>query len=146
MLISIKNVLNKKDIAAIRQSLKQTNWQSGSLSAGSQATKVKANEQYEGGDLQIESSFGSQSIKLKAGDMVLYPSSSLHQVTNVTRGTRLASFFWLQSMVSVSEKRTLLYDLDQSIQALTLTAASDDANLARLTGIYHNLIRQWAVV
>lgn len=103
-------------------------------------------DEYEGGELTIDSNYGAQAVKLAAGDMVLYPSSSLHQVTPVTRGTRLASFFWLQSMVCDGEKRALLYDLDQSIQALAVAAGSDDDNLSRLTGVYHNLIRQWAVV
>lgn len=227
MLISIPNVLGKDEVSAIKKSLKAAKLQPGSLKAGTQAIKVKANEQldeqsglakelanqvtnavscnptfisaalpvkiypprfncyrggghygthidnalmplpggnemiradlsatlllsepdeYEGGELTIDSSFGAQAVKLAAGDMVLYPSSSLHQVTPVTKGTRWASFFWLQSMVCDGEKRALLYDLDQSIQALTQTAKNGDENLSRLTGVYHNLIRQWAVV
>ncbi|MBR0566721.1 Fe2+-dependent dioxygenase [Azoarcus sp. L1K30] len=101
-------------------------------------------DEYEGGELQIEGPFGIQSVKLAAGDMVLYPSSSLHQVTPVTRGERLASFFWIQSMVQGEEDRTLLYDLDQAIQALTRSCA-DDPELVRLTRVYHNLLRRWAV-
>lgn len=101
-------------------------------------------EEYDGGELEIESAFGVQTVKLDAGDMVLYPSSSLHRVTPVTRGARIASFFWIQSMVSDEGERTLLFDLDQSIQALTPLVAADDERLLRLTGVYHNLLRRWA--
>lgn len=100
-------------------------------------------EEYEGGELVIEDTYGSHSVKLAAGDLVLYPSTSLHRVTPVTRGRRLASFFWLQSLVRSDEQRTLLYELDQSIQ--TLAARQQDApELISLTGVYHNLVRQWA--
>lgn len=102
-------------------------------------------DEYDGGELQIEGPFGVQSVKLEAGDMVLYPSSSLHQVTPVTRGARIASFFWIQSMVQSEGDRTLLYDLDQAIQGLTPNCAADDEHLLRLTGVYHNLLRRWAV-
>ena len=99
---------------------------------------------YEGGELQIEGPFGVQSVKLPAGDMVLYPSSSLHRVTPVTRGARVASFFWIESLVPDESERTLLFDLDQSIQALGATLPADDPKLLKLTGVYHNLIRRWA--
>ncbi len=102
-------------------------------------------DEYDGGELEIESAFGVQAVKLEAGDMVLYPSSSLHRVTPVTRGARIASFFWIQSMVSDEGQRTLLFDLDQSIQALTPLVAADDERLLKLTGVYHNLLRRWAV-
>lgn len=102
-------------------------------------------DEYEGGELQIESPFGIQSVKLEAGDMVLYPSSSLHQVTPVTKGARIASFFWIQSMVQSETDRTMLYDLDMSIQELTaLDEGRNPAALVKLTGIYHNLLRRWA--
>lgn len=101
-------------------------------------------EEYDGGELEIESAFGVQSVKLEAGDMVLYPSSSLHRVAPVTRGARIASFFWIQSMVGDEGRRTLLFDLDQSIQALTPLVAADDDRLLKLTGVYHNLLRCWA--
>lgn len=101
-------------------------------------------DEYDGGELQIEGPFGVQAVKLEAGDMVLYPSSSLHQVTPVTRGARIASFFWIQSMVQNEGDRTLLYDLDQAIQGLTPCCAPDDDHLLRLTGVYHNLLRRWA--
>ncbi len=100
-------------------------------------------DEYEGGELVIEDTYGSQSVKLAAGDMVVYPSSSLHRVTPVTRGRRLASFFWLQSMVSSDEKRAILFDMDMAIQSLRSQIA-DSAEIVQLTGVYHNLIRQWA--
>ncbi|UCV20045.1 Fe2+-dependent dioxygenase [Ferribacterium limneticum] len=102
-------------------------------------------DEYEGGELQVEGPFGIQSAKLAAGDMVLYPSSSLHCVTPVTEGARVASFFWIQSMVQNDSSRVLLFDLDQSIQGITPALAADDPRLLKLTGVYHNLLRQWAV-
>ena len=101
-------------------------------------------DEYEGGELEIEGPFGIQSVKLPAGDMVLYPSSSLHRVTPVTRGARVASFFWIQSHVPDEGARTLLYDLDRAIQGLTPDLAADDTRLVGLTGVYHNLLRRWA--
>lgn len=102
-------------------------------------------EEYDGGELQIEGPFGIQAVKLAAGDMVLYPSSSLHQVTPVTRGARIASFMWIQSMVQNDSARTLLFDLDQAIQGFTGTVPADDPRLLKLTAVYHNLLRLWAV-
>lgn len=101
-------------------------------------------EDYEGGELVIEDNYGAQEIKLSAGDMVLYPSTSLHHVTPVTRGARISSFFWLQSMVRDDGQRTLLFDLDQSIQQLAAEKGVDDPLAVKFSGIYHNLIRQWA--
>lgn len=101
-------------------------------------------DEYEGGELEIETPFGVQTAKLGAGDMVLYPSSSLHRVTPVTRGARLASFFWIESMVADEAERTMLFDLDQAIQSLTPSVPPDDRNLLTLTGVYHNLLRRWA--
>ena len=101
-------------------------------------------EEYDGGELVVESQYGAQAVKLKAGDMVLYPSTSLHQVLPVTRGERLASFFWIQSMVRNNENRSLLFDLDQSIQTLAATLGSNDPQVKILTGVYHNLVRLWA--
>lgn len=100
-------------------------------------------EEYEGGELVIEDTYGAHSVKLAAGDMVLYPSTSLHKVTPVTRGRRLASFFWLQSMVASDEKRGLLFDMDMAIQSLRQQLA-DSREIVQLTGVYHNLLRQWA--
>lgn len=102
-------------------------------------------DEYEGGELEIEGPFGIQAAKLEAGDMVLYPSSSLHRVTPVTEGARVASFFWIQSMVREDSPRTLLFDLDQAIQGMTPLVAPDDPRLLKLTGVYHNLLRLWAV-
>jgi len=102
-------------------------------------------EEYDGGELVIETQFGGQAVKLEAGSMVLYPASSLHSVTTVTRGQRLASFFWLQSMVRDDGERTLLFDLDQSIQTLAAARGHDDGEVVRLTGIYHNLVRRWGM-
>lgn len=101
-------------------------------------------EEYDGGELEVEGPFGVQAVKLGAGDMVLYPSTSLHRVTPVTRGARVASFFWIESLVPDEGERTLLFDLDQSIQQMTPLVAPDDMRLLQLTGVYHNLLRRWA--
>jgi len=98
---------------------------------------------YDGGELLIEDTFGVHAVKLPAGHLVLYPSSSLHRVEPVTRGARLASFFWVQSMVADDARRNLLFDLDTALQRLAQTAADDAARL-QLTGCYHNLLRMWA--
>ena len=103
-------------------------------------------EEYDGGELVIEDLYGSHEIKLPAGDLVVYPASSLHLVTPVTRGTRVASFFWLQSMVRDAHARSLIFDLDTAIQALVERLGRDDPETVKLTGIYHNLIRHWAEV
>ncbi len=100
-------------------------------------------DSYDDGELLIEDTYGTQTVKLAAGDMILYPASSLHRVNPVTRGTRLACFFWVQSMVRDDGQRRLLFDLDASIQRLVATGA-DDAAVLQLTGVYHNLLRQWA--
>lgn len=102
-------------------------------------------QDYEGGELAIETPFGAQRVKLPAGSMVLYPSSSLHQVTAVTAGTRTCAFFWIQSLVQDEGERTLLFDLDQSIQALSAGADRENRDILRLTGVYHNLLRRWAI-
>lgn len=102
-------------------------------------------DEYEGGELIIEDSYGSQRIKFNAGDLVVYPGTSLHRVTPVTKGTRLASFFWSQSMIRQAHKRNVLWDLDQSIQALA-AANTPQPQLARLSGVYHNLLREWAEI
>jgi len=99
---------------------------------------------YEGGVLEIEGATGAQSVKLNAGDMVLYPSNSLHRVTPVSEGTRYASFMWVESFVREDSARTALYDMDQAIQSLTLAVGANDANVLKLTNVYHNLLRHWA--
>ena len=101
-------------------------------------------EEYDGGELEIESADGLQSIKLAAGAMILYPSSQLHRVAPITRGTRTASFFWIESFVGAVEKRALLLELDQTIQTLTPQLQADDISLLKLTGVYHNLLRRWS--
>jgi PKHD-type hydroxylase len=103
-------------------------------------------EEYDGGELIVEDYYGSHRVKLPAGDLVLYPASSLHTVTEVTRGVRVASFFWLQSMVRDGHARSLIFDLDTAIQGLVQRMGRDDPELVKLTGIYHNLIRCWAEV
>lgn len=102
-------------------------------------------DSYEGGELIIEDTFGTQSIKLDAGSAILYPATSLHKVNPVTSGRRLASFFWIQSLIRGDEQRRILFELDKSIQ--TLTAQNpDEHELINLTGVYHNLLRQWSEI
>ena len=101
-------------------------------------------EAYDGGELVVEDNLGAHQVKLPAGHLLLYPASSLHRVEPVTRGARVASFFWIQSMVRDDGARTLLFDLDQSIQAVGADRGQDDREVIRLTGIYHNLLRRWA--
>ena len=98
---------------------------------------------YDGGELVVEDTYGAHAARLPAGSMVLYPASSLHRVAPITRGTRLAAIFWVQSMVRDDGQRALLYDLDTAIQQIT-PAASGAPALVQLTGVYHNLLRQWA--
>lgn len=105
---------------------------------------LEAPEDYDGGELIVEDHYGVQRVKLPAGHAVVYPSSSLHKVTPVTRGRRVASFFWLQSMVRDAEARRLLFDLDRSVQRLTGELGGKDRSVIELTGVYHNLLRRWA--
>jgi len=98
---------------------------------------------YEGGELLIEDVYGVQAVKLPAGDLIVYPATSVHRVTSVSQGVRLACFFWIQSMVRDDAQRSLLFDLDRSIQRLNQTGADENARLW-LTGSYHNLLRMWA--
>ncbi|MGH9666791.1 MAG: Fe2+-dependent dioxygenase [Bryobacteraceae bacterium] len=100
-------------------------------------------EEYDGGELVVEDTFGTHSVKLPAGHMILYPATSLHHVRPVTRGARLASFFWVQSMVRDDGARTLLFDLDMAIQRLNLDSP-DHPSAVQLTGVYHNLLRRLA--
>lgn len=104
-------------------------------------------DEYDGGELCVEDTHGVQRVKLTAGHLVLYPSTSLHHVTPVTRGARVSSFFWLQSMIRSDEQRTLLFDLDLAIQRLNSELPNEEAaqkSAVQLTGVYHNLLRQWA--
>lgn len=100
-------------------------------------------DEYDGGELVIEDTYGEHQVKLPAGDMVLYPSTSLHRVAPVTAGARLCSFFWMQSMIRSDTQRSLLFDLDVAIQSLS-PKLPDDPAIVQLTSIYHNLLRQWA--
>jgi PKHD-type hydroxylase len=102
-------------------------------------------DEYDGGELLIEDRYGASEIKLSAGSMVLYPGTSLHQVRPVTRGERICSFFWIQSMVRDDFQRTLLFDLDSAIQHVG-TDLPNHPSSVQLTGVYHNLLRQWADV
>jgi PKHD-type hydroxylase len=104
---------------------------------------LSAPEEYEGGELLVEDTYGVHSMKLPAGHMVLYPATSLHRVNPVTQGARVASFFWIQSMIRSDADRTLLYDLDTTIQRLAKDVPENTAGV-QLTGIYHNLLRRWA--
>jgi len=104
---------------------------------------LSAPEDYDGGELVIEDTYGVQRVKLAAGDLVLYPGTSLHKVTPVTRGERVASFFWIQSLLREDAQRRLMFELDVSIRRLTQDVP-EHASLVQLTGIYHNLLRRWA--
>jgi PKHD-type hydroxylase len=104
---------------------------------------LAAPEEYDGGELVIYDSYGAHAVKLPAGDMVLYPAGSLHRVEPVTRGARIASFFWIQSMVRDDGKRTLLFDLDTAIRKVG-QQTPDSPAVVELTAVYHNLLRRWA--
>ena len=103
-------------------------------------------DEYEGGELVIESDYGAQEAKLLAGDIVLYPSNSLHQVMPVTGGRRIAAITWIQSAIADTAARAMLFDLDQSIQALSVGRSKEDPDVDRLIHVYHNLLRRWAQV
>ncbi len=105
---------------------------------------LTAPEDYDGGELIIDDTYGSHKVKLPAGHMVVYPSTSLHSVTEVTRGSRWASFFWTQSMIKDDGKRMLLFDLDMAIQEIRRTLPDDNRAVVALTNHYHNLLRRWA--
>jgi PKHD-type hydroxylase len=106
---------------------------------------LSAPEEYDGGELLVEDTYGVHSVKLPAGHMVLYPATSLHHVRPVTRGARVASFFWIQSLVRDDGERTLLFDLDAAIRRINQDAP-DHPSALQLTGVYHNLLRRWADV
>ncbi|HEY8522087.1 MAG TPA: Fe2+-dependent dioxygenase [Gammaproteobacteria bacterium] len=105
---------------------------------------LSAPEEYDGGELVIDDTYGTHSVKLPAGDMILYPSTSLHRVQPVTRGARIASFFWIQSLVRGDAERALLFDLDMAIVRLREQVGENDALLS-LTNVYHNLLRRWSI-
>ena len=100
---------------------------------------LSAPEDYDGGELIVEDTYGTQNVKFAAGDMVLYPATSLHRVAPVTRGARIAAFFWVQSLVKDDAERSILFQLDRSIMELP----QDHPSVLRLTGVYHNLVRKW---
>jgi PKHD-type hydroxylase len=102
-------------------------------------------DEYDGGELVVEDTYGVQAVKLPAGHLILYPASSVHHVRPVTRGVRLASFFWIQSMVRDDGERTMLFDLDVAIQRL-MSDAPEHRSVVELTSLYHNLLRRWADV
>lgn len=101
-------------------------------------------DEYQGGELVVEDTYGFHDIKLPAGDLILYPASSLHEVTAITQGCRVASFFWVQSMIRDDANRHMLFNLDQSIQNLRMSLGDRHQEVIQLTNIYHNLIRKWA--
>lgn len=101
-------------------------------------------EDYDGGELVVEDHYGAQRVKLPAGHLVLYPATSLHAVTAITRGVRVASFFWLQSMIRQAEARRMIFELDTAIQGLVGRLDRNDREIVRLSGLYHNMIRHWA--
>ncbi|MGO4329636.1 Fe2+-dependent dioxygenase [Cupriavidus sp. 2TAF22] len=118
---------------------------SGSIRTDLSATLfLRGPDDYDGGELIVEDTYGTHAVKLPAGDMILYPASSLHRVSPVTRGTRLCSFFWIQSLVRNDARRALLFDLDTAVQETAQALGHGHATTVRLTGVYHNLLREWA--
>ena len=103
-------------------------------------------DSYEGGELTVEDTYGAHAVKLAAGDLILYPASSLHHVTPVTSGERVASFFWIQSMIRSDAERRVLFDMDVAVQRLAGELGQTHASVVALTGTYHNLLRMWAEV
>ena len=101
-------------------------------------------DSYGGGELTVEDTYGVHEVKLPAGELILYPAASLHRVAPVTRGERVASFFWIQSLVRDDARRTLLFDMDLAVQRLAATAGQGDPAIVALTGTYQNLLRMWA--
>lgn len=118
---------------------------SGTIRTDLSATLFLADpDEYDGGELVIEDSYGSHQVKLPAGDMILYPATSLHRVEPVTRGSRLASFFWIESLVRDDGQRTILLDMDAAVRTLAGEVGDDHPAVVSLTGSYHNLLRRWA--
>ena len=104
---------------------------------------ISSPEDYDGGELVVQDTYGEHTVKLPAGDMIVYPATSLHNVTSITRGSRIASFFWTQSMIRDESKRSLLFDMDMAIVKLSRDHAGH-ASVVELTSVYHNLLRQWS--
>ncbi|NEX59559.1 Fe2+-dependent dioxygenase [Noviherbaspirillum galbum] len=127
---------------AVRTSLTTGDWVRTDLSV---TLFLSDPEEYDGGELVVQDTFGTHRVKLPAGDLVLYPSSSVHRVEPVTRGSRIASFFWVESMVRRDDQRRLLFDMDMAIQSMRdASQGSDSEHVVSLTGCYHNLMRMWA--
>lgn len=103
-------------------------------------------DEYDGGELTVEDTYGAHSVKLPAGDLILYPASSIHHVTPITRGVRVASFFWIQSMIRDDAQRAQLLNMDVAIQQLAQRVGQDNPQILALTGVYHNLLRRWSEV
>ncbi|MBS0331385.1 MAG: Fe2+-dependent dioxygenase, partial [Proteobacteria bacterium] len=101
---------------------------------------------YDGGELIVEDAYGEHAVKLPAGDMILYPATSLHRVAPIARGSRWAAFFWAQSMVRADPQRSLLFDLDNAVQDLSVKVGQADSAVVSLTGVYNNLLRMWSEV
>lgn len=135
------NALGNHIDNSVRTSITTGDWVRTDLSA---TVFLSDPDDYDGGELVIEGAFDTQRIKLPAGDMILYPSSSVHRVEPVTRGCRLASFFWVESMVRSAEQRQVLFDMDLSIIEMRQSAGDNSPAVLRLTGCYHNLLRLWA--
>jgi PKHD-type hydroxylase len=131
--VHVDNAIRQRDGVRIRSDLSATLF-------------LSEPDEYDGGELIIEEMYGPQSVKLSAGDLVLYPSKSLHRVTSVTRGARVASFFWLQSLVRDDADRETLFRLDVAIQRVNAEKGPKDAAVLELTAVYHNLLRRWAEV
>jgi PKHD-type hydroxylase len=166
MILHIPNVLNDSQVASCCEVMHNATWVDGRVTAGYQSAGVKDNrqlpedspearklgdmiiaaEEYDGGELVIDDVYGAHAVKLPAGDMVLYPATSLHRVNPVTRGTRLASFFWAQSMVRDESQRTLLFDLDMAINQVSQALSALHPGVVALTNCYHNLLRCYAEV
>jgi len=154
MLICVPDVLDKAEVADFRRIMDGCAWEDGRSTAGAQSALVKSNEQLPP-DGEVARQLGNRVLSAlttnprfisAAGHLVLYPATSLHMVTPVTRGMRVASFLWLQSMIRDAHARSLIFDLDTAIQALVERLGRDDPETVKLTGIYHNLIRYWAEV
>ena len=116
------------------------------MAAALETGRWPSDDEYDGGELMVEDTFGAQAVKLPAGDMVIYPGTSVHRVEPVTRGARMASFFWVESMVRSDEQRRLLFDMDRHLMRLRETTGETDPSVIGLTGTYHNLLRLWADV
>jgi len=140
MLLHLQDVLSAEELRSARAVLGAASW-----TDQLHAVPERADE-YDGGELMVEDTFGAEAVKPPAGDMVIYPGTSVHRVEPVTRGARLASFFWVESMVRSDQQRRLLFDMDRHLMRLRETAGETDRSVIGLTGTYHNLLRLWADV